>query len=86
MMRIKMLSASAGANVSRRKGEIYDVEDAKAKRMIDAGVAEEAPAQKRETADFKPAELRHLGGGWYELPNGEKVQGREEAQRRMAGD
>jgi len=80
MMRIKMLSASAGANVSRRKGEIYDVEDAKAKRMIDAGVAEEAPAQKRETADFKPAELRHLGGGWYEV-NGQKVQGKEQAEQ-----
>lgn len=24
-------------------------------------------------------ELKHTGGGWYELPNGEKIQGKENA-------
>jgi len=24
-------------------------------------------------------ELNHLGGGWYELPNGEKVKGKNQA-------
>ena len=27
--------------------------------------------------------LNHVGGGWYELPNGERVQGREEALRAL---
>lgn len=26
----------------------------------------------------------HEGGGWYSLPNGEKVQGKEEAARQLA--
>lgn len=25
--------------------------------------------------------IKHVGGGWYELPNGEKVQGKEEAEQ-----
>jgi len=28
------------------------------------------------------ATAKHIGGGWYQLPSGEKVQGREEAERR----
>ncbi|MDN6397678.1 MAG: hypothetical protein L0J75_01425 [Alkalibacterium sp.] len=28
----------------------------------------------------------HTGGGWYELSNGERVQGKEEAEKLEAGD
>ena len=28
---------------------------------------------------------KHIGGGWYELSNGEKVQGKEEAEK-LEGD
>lgn len=28
-------------------------------------------------------EPKHVGGGWYELPGGEKVQGKESAYKRM---
>jgi hypothetical protein len=28
-------------------------------------------------------EITHVGGGWYLLPNGEKVQGKEEAQEAL---
>lgn len=28
-------------------------------------------------------EVRHVGGGWYDLPSGERVQGKENAQARM---
>lgn len=27
---------------------------------------------------------KHTGGGWFELSNGEKVQGKEEAEKRQA--
>jgi hypothetical protein len=27
--------------------------------------------------------LNHVGGGWYELPDGQRVQGREEALRAL---
>lgn len=30
------------------------------------------------SADFD-SNVKHTGGGWYQLPNGEKVQGRDEA-------
>lgn len=80
----------AGDKVSRGKGEIYDMEETKAKRLIQKGFAEPVREQ-RETATAQPYATReyprHTGGGWYELPNGEKVQGKEEAERRMkAGD
>lgn len=45
----------------------------------------------RETASIRPveraaevsAEPKHVGGGWYELPNGERVQGKAAAQEAM---
>lgn len=30
-------------------------------------------------------DLKHVGGGWYLLPNGEKVQGKDEAVEALAG-
>ena len=36
------------------------------------------PSRKAEPDEVHP-EMEHLGGGWYELPNGEKVQGKEAA-------
>ena len=30
--------------------------------------------------------IRHVGGGWYELPTGQKVQGKEAALAMMGGD
>jgi hypothetical protein len=32
-----------------------------------------------EEKEEPKAELKSLGGGWYELPNGERVRGKEEA-------
>lgn len=35
-----------------------------------------------DTEEADPAEFpKHTGGGWYELSNGEKVQGKEEAEK-----
>lgn len=28
-------------------------------------------------------EIKHTGGGWYELPNGQKVQGKEAAEKAL---
>jgi len=83
-MRVRMLTSMAGATISRKKGDIYDLPEDKAQRLIDAGFAEPVQgAAQRETAAVKPDEVRHLGGGWYELPNGQRVQGRAEAERVM---
>lgn len=31
-------------------------------------------------------QLEALGGGWYRLPNGEKVQGKQRALDKLGGD
>ncbi len=36
-----------------------------------------------EVGATEPLEIKHVGGGWYQLPNGEKVQGKEEAQEAL---
>jgi len=30
-------------------------------------------------------DIKHVGGGWYELPNGEKVKGKDEALAALEG-
>jgi len=30
-----------------------------------------------------PPEIKHTGGGWYELPDGQKVQGKEAAEKAL---
>lgn len=32
------------------------------------------------------SEIRHVGGGWYELPDGQRVHGREAAEAVLAGE
>jgi hypothetical protein len=36
------------------------------------------------TEDAGAAAITHVGGGVFELPNGERVRGREDAEARMA--
>lgn len=59
------------------------------KELTDAGYLEKVDIPKveaavknvnAETAD----QLKHVGGGYYELPNGEKVQGKENAEKALA--
>lgn len=44
-----------------------------------AGAAPAAPG-----GDVPPGLIKHVGGGWYELSNGEKVQGKDEAEAAAA--
>lgn len=39
----------------------------------------------KEDEEDKQDFPKHVGGGWYELSNGEKVQGKEEAEK-LEGD
>jgi len=39
-------------------------------------------AEQAETSDVEP---KHVGGGWYELPNGERVRGKQAALDAMKG-
>lgn len=44
----------------------------------------ESPEPKAQLAELEattepPADIKRVGGGWYELPNGERVRGKPEA-------
>lgn len=49
----------------------------------DKKAEEEQAAADAEKAELE-AQLNHTGGGYYELPNGEKVQGKENALKALA--
>lgn len=63
-------------------------------RMV-PGVVWEVIDKERENIALKhglvePIETavkpKHIGGGWYELPSGERVQGKENAMKQTGGD
>jgi len=50
---------------------------------INGRIAQAAPAKPKRTSERQRVELRHKGGGWYELPDGRRVKGRRAAERAM---
>ena len=59
---------------------------------VEEGVPDSRPveaAESAERADGPPAaaesEIKPVGGGWYELPDGTRVQGRATAEEWLAG-
>jgi len=56
------------------RGDTYENENAdRIAFLIEKGFLEEKSKQPLEDS------IKHTGGGWYELPNGEKIKGKEEA-------
>ncbi|WP_227397348.1 hypothetical protein [Jeotgalibacillus aurantiacus] len=56
-----------------KKDDLYtNTSQTRIDELIDKGFLVAADAEVK-------AELKHLGGGHYELPNGEKVRGKEKA-------
>jgi hypothetical protein len=47
-------------------------------------VAPLADPDHDDSDDDLDTDLKHVGGGYYELPNGEKVRGKPEALKRLA--
>lgn len=64
--------------LTREEGERKADEAAK-EDTSDLQVSEEDAQADEEVAGEYP---KHTGGGWYELSNGEKVQGKEEAEEK----
>ena len=89
-MKAKMLTSVAGKGFAYSRGQVVHA-DEHVKRLIRAGHAKPLK-QEIETATKKPeekavkVELKHIGGGWYELPDGSRVQGREAAFEAIGGD
>jgi hypothetical protein len=88
MAKIRMKTTAAGPGGTFQEGKEYPL-NKKTERYIKAGYAEytEKPEEKMhskiETSesekDIKNIFPKATGGGWYELSNGEKKQGRENA-------
>jgi hypothetical protein len=45
---------------------------------------ESSEEQNAQQEDPQDEGIKHVGGGWYLLPNGEKVQGKDEALAELA--
>ena len=58
---------------------LYDFEQQKKKKIETASVK---PVEKATMPDSEP---KHVGGGYYELPNGERVKGKEAADEALKG-
>jgi hypothetical protein len=85
---VVMLVSMAGAYESYVPGDKVLVSDEVADAWVGAQIAEifeEKPQKVTELEPDDPIEgLKHLGGGYYELPNGEKVRGKDSALEALA--
>ena len=83
------LAWSEGRVKAGRTFDSEGVPDALLNHWLDQGVVEvidgDEPAvdEPVEDVDDQP-QVVHVGGGWYELPNGERVQGKEDALAALA--
>lgn len=64
---------------------IYKGDEKRIKELIDldflaAPASSDPPQLPPPPPEKNPVFPAHTGGGWYELSNGEKVQGKEEAE------
>ena len=91
-MTIKMLKTSAsaaGVFLTDRKYTVgIEVSEETANNFIKIGAAVEAGSTVRiDKVDEQESSaedlLVHKGAGWYELPNGEKIQGKDEALKKL---
>lgn len=91
-MKVEVISDAAKLNGEYLKpGSIVDLESDLAQRWINFGLARSIRLSdiNKETGSNKEIDKgegwpRHLGAGWYLLPNGEKVQGKDKAIKAMA--
>jgi uncharacterized protein YwgA len=61
------------------------IEEVSGKEIDQNGQEQQQQEEKMDTAEKDSEEFpKHTGGGWFELSNGEKVQGKEEAEKAEA--
>jgi hypothetical protein len=56
-------------------GSLYSADEDRLSFLVDKGFLERENAEESSNENFP----KHTGGGYYELSNGEKVKGKEEA-------
>lgn len=71
-----------------RAGSIFEADEDRAEGLRAAGViGKEVKVEHKKDDDDEVLDderLTHLGGGYYELPNGEKVRGKKKAIEALA--
>lgn len=99
-MKVKALIACVGRGYDLKAEEVAEVKRQIGEKLVKFGYAEEIPEEENNTDQQPVQEIdedsqvppeSHLTvddlphkSGWYELPNGEKVQGREKAEEALA--
>lgn len=85
-MRIRMKTMSAGPEGVMQAGVIYTLSQEDAEALVEGNYAEYVDAVEHEDKDDSDltdeevaAQLKHIGGGTFELPDGERAKGKEEA-------
>ena len=78
-MKIKFKTGIAGPNFSYAPGDVVDLKQEQAIKFCKSNVA--YPIKEKITENQKYP--KHIGGGWYELSDGEKTQGKEEAVKQQ---
>lgn len=87
-MRVKMKktsASSAGVFLTNRE---YDLETEFAELLVAVGAAVSLEPKEKEIQedheDDPDSLLNHVGGGYYELPNGDRIKGKEKAEKALA--
>lgn len=75
MIRVNGKALLRIGNKFHAPGEEFSVPEGLAERLRSVGLVEFATRSPKEHAA-----IRHKGGGWYELPTGEVVRGKENAR------
>ncbi len=94
-MKVTLTQHLVGPNADHKPGSVLDLDKPTALRYCEKGIAVpwraedteyalgDEPAERAVTRTGKPV---HIGGGWYQLPGGAKVKGKEAAEEAMKGD
>lgn len=84
-MKVKAIIDCVGLGYELKKDEVAELKYEVGQKLVYFGYVEELKPQTNEnngntvlTVDDLPQK-----SGWYELPNGEKVQGREKAEEAL---
>ncbi|WP_246238117.1 hypothetical protein [Alkalicoccus luteus] len=72
----KKLYRSAGPD---RPADVFEGDEKRVKELQKKGYLGTEGTEE----SGQPAELTHVGGGYYELPDGTKVKGKQEAETRL---
>ncbi|BES65854.1 hypothetical protein SANA_22930 [Gottschalkiaceae bacterium SANA] len=86
-MRVKMKKTSASSAGVFLNNREYDLETEFAESLVLVGAAvslEPEESEPQEDHEEDPDSLlNHVGGGYFELPNGERIKGKDKAEKAL---